>query len=161
MRPRLRSTVKYMADNMNEEEYVAQRVDDQIAWYDEKSHTSQRSYKWLRVVEIIAAAAIPFLSGYISAATPPIQIVVGFLGFLVAVIAGLIGLCQFQEKWINYRTTCESLRHEKYLFLTKTDPYDIDVPFPLFVQRVESLISTENTRWSQMTKAPRKERRHG
>jgi len=93
--------------------------------------------------------------------TPAIQVVVGFLGFIIAIIAGVVALYEFQENWVEYRTTCESLRHEKYLFLTQTEPYNVDNPFPLFVQRVESLVSTENTKWSQLIRAPKKERKNG
>ena len=45
------------------EEYVEQRINDQIGWYDRKSTTNQRWFKRLRFAEIVAAAAIPFLSG--------------------------------------------------------------------------------------------------
>ena len=146
---------------MNEEQFLKERVDGQINWYDKKSQFNQRWFKCLRVGEIVAAAAIPFLAGYMSNKTPAIQIVVGFLGFIIAIIAGVVALCQFQENWVEYRTTCESLRHEKYLFLTQTEPYNVDNPFPLFVQRVESLVSTENTKWSQLIRAPRKEGKNG
>ena len=146
---------------MNEEQFLKERVDGQINWYDKKSQFNQRWFKCLRVGEIVAAAAIPFLAGYMSNKTPAIQIVVGFLGFIIAIIAGVVALCQFQENWVEYRTTCESLRHEKYLFLTQTEPYNVDNPFPLFVQRVESLVSTENTKWSQLIRAPKKEGKNG
>jgi len=146
---------------MNEEQFLKERVDGQINWYDKKSQFNQRWYKCLRVGEIVAAMAIPFLAGYMSEKTPAIQVVVGFLGFIIAIIAGVVALCQFQENWVEYRTTCESLRHEKYLFLTQTEPYNVDNPFPLFVQRVESLVSTENTKWSQLIRAPKKEGENG
>ncbi len=135
---------------MNEEQFLKERLDDQISWYDRKSQFNQSCYKTLRVGEIIAAAAIPFLAGYISDKNPGVQFVVGFLGLFIAVIASVISLYQFQENWVEYRTTCESLQHEKYLFLTKTEPYNVDQPFSLLVRRVESLVSSENTKWSQM-----------
>lgn len=146
---------------MNEEQFLKERVDDQINWYDKKSQFNQRWYKCLRVGEIVSAAAIPFLAGYMSDKTPAIQVVVGFLGFVIAIIAGVVALCQFQENRVEYRTTCESLRHEKYLFLTQTEPYNVDNPFPLFVQRVESLVSTENTKWSQLIRTTKKEGKNG
>jgi len=146
---------------MNEEQFLKERVDNQINWYDKKSQFNQRCYKWLRVGEIVAAAAIPFLAGYMSDKNPAIPVVVGLLGCIIAIIAGIAALYQFQENWAEYRTTCESLRHEKYLFLTQTEPYNVDNPFPLFVQRVESLVSTENTKWSQLIRAPRKENKNG
>ena len=81
------------------------------------------------------------------------MLTVALLGALIAVISTIISLNQFQENWIEYRTTCESLRHEKFLYLTKAEPYNNEEPFGLFVQRVESLISKENSSWSQYTKS--------
>jgi len=147
--------------SITKEQFLSERVDDQIDWYDKKSQFNQRWYKCLRVCEIVAAVAIPLLVGNMSDMFPAIKIVVGFLGFLIALIAGVIALYKFQENWVQYRTVCESLLHEKYLFLTQTEPYNGDSPFPLFVQKVESLISTENTKWTQMIGAPKKERKNG
>jgi hypothetical protein len=102
----------------------------------------------LRIVEIIAAASIPLLVGYADSITE-FKVVVGILGLLIAVIAGVLGLYQFQENWNGYRTTCEALKQEKYFFLTKTQPYDQGDSFSLFVQRVENFISKEHTNWAQ------------
>ena len=49
---------------MNQDDYIKDRVDGQIEWYDRKSGTNQRWFRWLRIVEIIAAASIPLLVGY-------------------------------------------------------------------------------------------------
>ena len=133
------------------DEYIKQRVDDQISWYDRKSLSAQRWFKRLRGAEIICAAAIPVLAGF-SGFHFPTSPIMGILGAAVVIIAAFVSLNQYQEKWIQYRTICESLRHEKYLFLTHTEPYDADNPFPLFVQRIESLISKENTAWSQYSR---------
>lgn len=135
---------------MNDEEYISSRVDDQIDWYDRKSQGAQRWFKSLRGVEIVAAAAIPLIAGF--ADDPfPVTLVLGVLGATIAMISAAISLNQFQENWTEYRTTCESLKHEKYLYLTKAEPYHEEKPFRLFVQRVESLISKENSAWSQYT----------
>ena len=146
---------------MNEEQFLKERVDKQINWYDKKSRLNQWWYKCLRVFEIVAATAIPFLAGHMSDKTPAIQVVVGCLGFIIAIIASVVSLFQFQENWVEYRTTCESLRHEKYLFLTHTEPYSTDNSFPLFVQRVESLVSIENSKWSQLIRTQKKEVKNG
>jgi hypothetical protein len=142
------------------EEYVEQRLSDQISWYDRKSSTNQRWFKWLRFTEIVAAATIPFLSGF-AGNSFPIKIAIGALGVVVAVVASLLGLLQLQERWIEYRATAESLRREKFLFLTQTDPYDKDDAFHLLVQRVEALLSKENTEWTQsMMKQLKKGQEH-
>ncbi len=136
---------------MNEDEYIASRVDDQIDWYDRKSQGAQCWFKYLRGTEIIAAAMIPLIAGF--AKDPfPVTLVLGILGASIAIISAAISLNQFQENWTEYRTTCESLKHEKFLYLTEAEPYHEEEPFRLFVQRVESLISKENSAWSQYTK---------
>ena len=137
------------------EEYIEQRLSDQIGWYDRKSSTNQRWFKRLRFAEIAAAAIIPFLSGF-AGDSLPIKIAIGTLGVLVAVIASLLGLLQLHEHWIEYRATAESLRKEKFLFLTQTEPYDTDDAFHLLVQRVEALLSKENTEWIQAMMKPPK-----
>jgi hypothetical protein len=67
--------------------------------------------------------------------------------------AGFAGVL-LQEHWIEYRATAESLRREKFLFLTQTEPYDKDDAFHLLVQRVEALLSNENTEWVQSMMKP-------
>src|SRR6266487_5058205 len=143
---------------MAPEEYIEQRLNDQIDWYDRKSGTNQRWFKRLRFAEIVAAAIIPFLSGF-AGGSLPIKVAIGALGVVVAVIASLLGLLQLQEHWIEYRATAESLRREKFLFLTQTEPYDKDNAFHLLVQRVEALLSQENIDWAQsMMKPPKGEK---
>jgi hypothetical protein len=46
---------------------------------------------------------------------------------------------KFQEQWLKYRTTAESLKKEKYLFQTRVEPYDVADPLPVLVQRVKTL----------------------
>jgi hypothetical protein len=141
-----------MAVVVNEQEYLQSRVDAQINWYDAKSAQAQRAYKRLQVFQIVGAALVPFLAGY-TGSSAFIQVVLGFLGVLLAVAGGLLGLYQFQERWLEYRTTTESLKHEKYLFLTRTEPYDGPHPLQFLVQRVESLISRESGSWSKNMRA--------
>ena len=138
---------------MNAEEYMKDRIEDQLAWYDSKSGQNQRWFKRLRLAEMAAAATIPLLAGYISVDRPFLPPLVGILGAMVALIAGALGLYQFENHWIEYRTTSESLKKEKFLFLTGSEPFDKapDENYQLLVQRIETLISKENTNWAQPT----------
>lgn len=131
---------------MSEEEYLKDRLNDQIDWYDLKSQTNQKWFKMLRLLEIVTATIIPLLAGanmsYNSA-------IIGMLGVIIAVSVGLSALYRYHEKWIEYRTTSETLKHEKYLFQTRCSPYDTDDAFCELVHRVEGLISKENTNKSR------------
>jgi hypothetical protein len=114
---------------------------------------NQKWYKRLRVIEITAAAIIPFLAGIINSNSVQIKIVIGLLGLIIVVITGAVTLYKFQENWIEYRTTCESLKHEKFLYLTSIEPYSGEKSFQLLVQRIENLISKENTKWMEYIKS--------
>jgi hypothetical protein len=135
---------------MNEDEYLTDRLDDQINWYGGKSQTNQKWFKSLRLTEIVLAAIIPFLAG-IGSAMPYYSIIIGALGVIIAVSAGVSAVYKFHENWLEYRTTSETLKHEKYLFQTKCPPYNQEDSFHLLVQRVEGLISKENSQWSRHT----------
>jgi hypothetical protein len=135
---------------MNEQEYLQSRVDHQIKWYEAKSAKAQRSYKTLQIFQIAGAAFIPFLSSY-SDRLAYVPAVLGILGVLLALAGGLLALYQFHERWVEYRATCEALKQEKYLFLTRTEPYDGENALRVFVKRVEGLISHETTTWAQNT----------
>lgn len=121
-----------------------ERLEAQIDWYDRKSASNQRSYKLGRLFVLLAAASIPLL------ALNECTNVVAVLGALIAAAEGAQHLYQWQHNWITYRSTCEALRHEKYCYIERADPYDIEddrQARKLLVERVESLISTEHSKW--------------
>lgn len=137
---------------ISEAEYLEQRLDDQINWYDNKSVTNQAAYKRLRLIEIIAAASIPLLAGY-SKDSEYVGMAIGVIGLIIAVLAGIVSLYRFQENWNEYRASAESLKQEKYLYLARAEPYNGDQPFELLVQRVEALLKSETTGWVQAMRA--------
>jgi Protein of unknown function (DUF4231) len=125
---------------------IFQRLEDQIAWYSSKSRAAQHTYKWLKVVEIIAAAMIPFIAGV--KALPNMPMVAGGLGVLVTVIEGVIHLNQYQQNWTSYRATSEALKHEKFTYLAKAGPYASAAdPHALLAERIEGQVSQEGGRW--------------
>lgn len=122
-----------------------QRLDDQIGWYDRKSRNAQSWFKALKVVQLVAAGAIP-LTAVFNFRSP--EKTTAVLGLLILVVEGLQQLNQYQTNWINYRSTCETLRHEKYLFLGEAGPYSaVEKPLALLADRIEGLISQENAKW--------------
>jgi hypothetical protein len=120
-----------------------ERLEDQLRWYSKKSRLNQKCFKWLKVIEIVAAALIPFAAGL--RADP---LITGGLGVIVVILESLQGLFQFQQNWTNYRSTAEGLKHEKFLWQARAGPYkDLEDPDALFAERVEALISTEHAKW--------------
>jgi hypothetical protein len=122
---------------------VRARLEDQIAWYDAKSQRNQRRFKELKVCQIVVAAAIPVAA----AASAPLWLMGGG-GALIVVLEGLQQLQQYQQNWTTYRSTCERLKHEKFLFLGRAGPYAAAArPESLLAERVEGLVSQEHAAW--------------
>ena len=124
------------------------RLEEQIAWYDKKSSYNQRRFKILKISQIIAGALIPFASSVGAPAA-----VAGGLGVLIVIFEGLQSLSQHQQSWISYRSTCQKLTQEKYLWLAKAGPYE-SAPNPdaVMAERIEALMSSEITNWSTTTR---------
>lgn len=139
---------------MDIENYITSRVDDAIKWYDKKSCKYQRLYKIMQTIEICAAALIPLLSGYITK-YPIFTVAVGVVGVIITIIEGITKLNKYHENWIEYRSTCELLKYQKYLFLTRSFPYitDKETIENLFVKNIEQLISAENNQWKILFKS--------
>jgi hypothetical protein len=130
-----------------QENPTLKRLEEQIDWYDKKSVFNQSCFKKLKIIELISAALIPLLAG-LSALIPYPAIITGGLGAMIVVLESLQGLYQFQSNWISYRSTCEGLRHEKYLWLAKAGHYaNANDPGRLLAERVESIVSTEHAKW--------------
>lgn len=136
---------------MNENNYIEQRLQEQLKWYEDKSTWNQSRYRALRLTEFSCAALIPFLSGMVER-IPAGAWLIGILGVAIAISAAAGSVFKFHENWIQYRTTAEQLKHEKFLFLTGTSPYDDEGKFAFLVQRVENLLSKENSTWAQVEK---------
>jgi hypothetical protein len=121
-----------------------ERLEDQIGWYDRKSQAAQHWYKRAKVIELVVAAAVPPLAALeVSAA------VVSVVASVVVVLEGAQHLFQWNEHWIAYRSTCEALKHERYLYLANAGPYSTaPVPRALLAERVEGLVSQEHAKWA-------------
>ena len=82
---------------------------------------------------------------------PQFKWVTAILGLLVLIIEAVQQLNQDQQNWIAYRSTCEALKHEKYLYLAVAGPYanaeNRETRIALLADRIEGLISQEHAKW--------------
>jgi hypothetical protein len=140
---------------MNDEsfkKYLTDRYKDQVSWYDRKAVHNQKKYRWMQWWLIVLAALTPIL---IELNLPKLFGSSGDLATITAAVVAILtaGLKTFkyQENWINYRTTCETLRKEEHYYAAGIGEYNAlekdEDRRALFVERVENLISRENTMW--------------
>jgi hypothetical protein len=119
-------------------------LEDQIVWYDRISARNQKAFKFLKICTISAAAVIPVL-----AKITTMSWVTAGLGVFIVILEGLQQLNQYHSNWISYRSTCEALKHEKFLYLGKAGMYAAaNDPHSLLAERIESLISQEHAKWA-------------
>lgn len=118
------------------------RLEDQICWYDKRSLSNQKWFKYVKIIEIGSAALVPLAATFNSW-------VAGLLGVAIIILEGLLHLNQYHHNWVIYRSTCEALKHEKFLYLGRTGPYDLvdEEALKVLVERTEALISTEHSKW--------------
>lgn len=120
-----------------------ERLEDQVGWYDRKSQGAQRAFKRLKVLQLVAAAAVPVVAA--AEASPWLT---AAFGGVVLVLEGVQQLGQYQNNWITYRSTCEALKHEKYLYLAGAGAYrNSEDPSVVLAEHVEGLVSQEHARW--------------
>ena len=127
-------------ENENFATYLKDRYFDQINWYDKKSQESQKKYRQLQWSLIILAALTPALieldlnevlgKGFGHLAT--------LTSVIVAILTAALKTFKYQENWINYRTTCETLRKEKHFYDGEVGEYQrAENRESLFVERVK------------------------
>jgi len=127
---------------MSAKELVIQRRD----WYDRAASRNSTLFYAAKVLQLGAAATVPIL-----ALVNAHRIVTASVGALVAVLVGLEQAFRFQERWRNYRSACEQLRTELFLFESGAGPYaapTIETERErLLAERVASVSSEELERW--------------
>lgn len=141
--------------NFGQEDYFKNRLEDQIDWYDKKSIDTQKKYKRLKRTTIIASALIPIVS---LATDFDTKFIVSFLGALITMVEGINSLNKYGDNWTRYRSICETLKSEKYMFLSRSGVYsEEESDFSYFVERIETIISQENINWASLNNEQKEE----
>ena len=127
------------------DEYVEERVDPEINYYDRRSGQNKTCFHAASVLAIAASAAVPIL-----AAADFERWVLAAAGGLAGVALSALALFKWQENWLQARGNAESLRKERALYQTRTGPYrDLEGNdlVEALVLRTEELISREHQVW--------------
>jgi len=135
------------------EKYLKERYYPQIDWYDKKAIQNEYMYAVFQWGIIILSAITPIMIALV-----PVKLISIIISAIVAILTTGIKTFKFHENWINYRTTCETLKKEIYFYNSGTNEYANEKDKEAkFVERVESLISRENTLWLTTSKNKVKE----
>src|SRR5258705_1849868 len=110
-------------DQATFDKYVAERYFSEVSWYDNKSRRNQIWYRILQSGLILFSAATPVAVAMSQKADsgPVLKLLSLATSVLVAILATSLKTFKFEENWINYRTTCETLKKEIHLFRAGVD----------------------------------------
>ena len=126
-------------------EFLVDRYEDQINWYSDKASQNKIFYHVFQWGVIVLSATVPVLVASVPKTHQWITITISII---LAIGTAALKTFKFQETWINYRTVSETLKKEKHFYDAVLDDYgDSEDKEALFVERVESLISRENSLW--------------
>lgn len=145
---------------MTDQDYIAQRIDDQIKWYSSKSRWNKKRYTNIKTLIIILSVSIPFLTGLIGDDEQMafwLKIAIGISGILIAGGEGILSLQKYQDNWMEYRQASETLKREKLLYLTQSGPYRGGATLPQLVERIENFTASENKNWLQYIKTDKED----
>lgn len=133
-------------------EYLKYRVTQYQSWYDKKASMMKTRYQWMRAFSVVGGGVVPVLininSSFAIYGIPVTQTIVTIISLLVVIVVSLESVFHFREQWKNYRSTEQIIGHERFLFCTRVGRYrDMNESnsFKLFVERVEEIISIENS----------------
>ena len=134
---------------MNIQNYLNDRVENQIHYYEGKSALNKQYYLFFKITQLTAATLLPFFSVFLSDYSW-MKYVIAFLGSVVTILEGVLATGKYHEKWIIYRSTGETLRQEKFLYMMQAGNYTGPDAVQQFVNKIEFSLSKENVGWQQL-----------
>jgi hypothetical protein len=124
------------------------RLADQIDFFDKRSKENQNWYRRLKFGGLLFATLITLsvTLGFPAWAAPT-------LGGLVLLNEGYLALTSRHKNWLEYRSTCEALKHEKYLFLARASIYqNQELAEQLLAENIERILATDHSKWVETRK---------
>lgn len=137
-----------------EKDRALSELEELITFYHNSSGRNMAFYRTIKVLQLVAAALVPVVAGLGVSAW-----ITGTLGSLIVVLEGTQQLFQYHEYWISYRTACEALRSERFLYETRAGRYRLESESQvLLAEQIEAIRSQEVKRWASRQLVSKNER---
>jgi len=136
------------------EQYMTERLNPQINYYNKKSVSCQRKYHALSIGNIVLTALIPvitMLSNDFSCA----KYTVALAGAVASILSSVLLLKKYKETWLECRITCEILISERETYRHSAGVYKTlpeDERDTHFIERCEEIMSSEHSNWASRMK---------
>ena len=146
-------------NSMRPMEYISERLNGQIAYYDKAAQKHKKMSTYFRVITVVGSALVPVL---VNLDFPYVNILTTIISLTVVVLVSIESVLQNGAQWPLYRSTEQLLRKEYFSFTANEGQYadcEGEDAFRLFVKRVEDAIQAEvSTTLKVMTKGAASEK---
>jgi hypothetical protein len=126
-----------------------ERLNWSINWHTLANRQAMRWYASLKVVEILAAAAIPIVTTT-AGSSPATKGWIAGLGALFVVLEGIQQRKKYLPNGLLWAQGKEALKREYYLYRAAAKPYNQGHADQLLALRVEQIIGQEVSKWADL-----------
>ncbi len=125
--------------------FIDGRYKEQVDWYSQRASRNKKFYVVFQWITVGFSAAVPAL---VIGMPSDLKWITASLSVVVAIGTSAIKTFKYQELWLNYRTISETLKKEHVFFSHGLGDYaKAEDKGRIFIERVETLISRENSLW--------------
>lgn len=123
------------------------RYKSQVEWYEKTKNDARRYFYWGQTLVVVFSGITPFLMLAID-----IKWVHALFPALASILAGALGIWQFQDAWQRRAVALEALKSEFVKFDTRSgDDYRLpiteDQAIEHFVLKIEDIVGNEVAEW--------------
>ena len=129
------------------ESYLANRVDDQLNYFDSSAIRNQKAYRRLKGTSIACNVLTTMTIALAFTVPPEYKIAMGILALILStIVLATYQVEEFQSygaKWEKFRLVAEQLKSEKYMFLNRVGLYateDDKIAKRQFIETIEGVI---------------------
>jgi hypothetical protein len=143
------------------QEYFKTRFQALLAFYDKRSMSNKRWHRGCALyILTVSSVLVPLISTGSFLADH--KLLGGLLSATIVAVTAAASHFQFNDNWLSYRATWDALQREPHLRMAKLREYASTTDRnSLFVDRVESLASSEGREWLGRHSIKAKEDREG
>lgn len=145
-------------DGINIENYLNERVEDQIKYFDVNAIRNQKNYKRLKTTAIACNLFTTMTIALAFTVPEKFKVYMGIISLILSTI--VLATYQWEEfqnygaKWEKFRLVAEQIKSEKYYYLNYSGKYAVEDEINrkrLFVENIENVIrGTDITYFSLM-----------
>ncbi len=152
-----------MSNNIVDTDYLKERIDDQIDYFDKRAIFNQIRYKVLKRISISCNVLTTMTIALAFTVPEYFKLWMGILALVLSTI--VLATYQWEEfesyggKWEKFRIVAESLKSEKIMFETQSGKYaekDDEKNFHTLVESVERIIKGTDVSYFSLLVEPGK-----